>query len=136
MRQQPSDQPPVVLLLQELADCLLATSEDPSSTQGTEGDKLASKLRNVLHMLITHCVEGGAIAAASTSSLSLARAQQNVHTMPALCVAGSDTECVDILAVAQSAVKRYPEVFRNENCKSVVCMLRLLVTLYPDPKSR
>ena len=46
-------------LLQDLSECLVAVSEDPSSSQGTESDTVASKLRTVLRLLITQCVEGG-----------------------------------------------------------------------------
>ena len=55
-------------MLQELSDCLIAASEDPSSTQGTEGETLASKLRTVLLLLITHCVHGGTEETASSKS--------------------------------------------------------------------
>lgn len=58
-RPRPADQPPIVSLLQDLSECLISFSEDPSSMQCTEGDKISSKLRNALLMLISHCVEGG-----------------------------------------------------------------------------
>ncbi|KAK9807336.1 hypothetical protein WJX73_002849 [Symbiochloris irregularis] len=106
-RPRPADQSPIISLLQDLSACLTSFSEDPSSLQCTEGEKISSKLRNALLMLITHCVEGG-----------------------------SETEFVDVSLVAQSAIKRFPDMFREENCRTVVSMLRLLVGLYSDQKAR
>ena len=60
-----ADPPPLNTLLQELSECLIAASEDSSNTQSTEptqqGQTLASRMRNVLLVLVAQCIEEGVV---------------------------------------------------------------------------
>lgn len=139
-----TDQPPLIKLLQELSDCLIAASEDPSSTQGSEGETLASKLRTVLLLLLTHCVEGG-MAQSSKGRTYSDESCFHLHTPLAKgelaltatsCVAASETDFVDVLKLANIAMKRFPKVFTENSCATAAKMLQLLLVVYPEPRSR